>query len=204
VIAARALRVASVAAALLLSGCGATGDEGGVAGLPRPASVRISAPATELFVGQSIQLTATALDADGNDLAAGEVTWTSNNSTVAPISETGLLVAMVPGSAVLRANIAGKSATMGVTVEELPGYDVTVQVNSVFAPAMVSVRQGGRVRFVFSGVNQNITFSTAFPGAPANIPNTATGTVDRTFGTVGDFRYESTVSAGLAGLVRVR
>jgi plastocyanin len=93
---------------------------------------------------------------------------------------------------------------MNVSVEELPGYEVTVQVTSAFAPAIVSVRQGGTVRFVFSGVQQNITFSTAFPGAPTNIPNTATGTVNRQFGTVGDFRYESTVSAGLAGVVRVR
>jgi plastocyanin len=149
-------------------------------------------------------MTATALDGAGNDLAAGEPTWTSTNASVAQISETGLLIAMSPGSATLRATIAGKSSTMGVTVEELPGYQVDVQVTSAFAPATVSVRQGGTVRFVFSGVNQNVTFSTAFPGAPANIPNTATGTVNRQFNTVGDFRYESTVSAGLAGIVRVR
>lgn len=203
-IAARGVRLMALAAMLAVSGCGGDADGGGVAGLPRPADVRITAPATELFVGQSVQMTATALDAAGNDLAAGDVTWTSNNASVAQISETGLLIAMVPGSAVLRATIAGKSSTMGVTVEELPGYQVTVQVTSTFAPATVSVRQGGTVRFAFSGVNQNITFSTAFPGAPTNIPNTATGNVDRRFDTVGDFRYESTVSAGLAGIVRVR
>ncbi len=202
--AARGLRLAALAAALAVSGCGSEDGGEGVAGLPRPADVRITAPATELFVGQSVQLQATALDAGGNDLAAGETTWTSNNPTVATVSETGLLIAMVPGSAVMRATIAGKSATMGVTVEELPGYNVTVQVTSTFAPATVSVRQGGTVRFAFSGVNQNVTFSTAFPGAPSNIPNTATGNVDRRFDTVGDFRYESTVSAGLAGIVRVR
>jgi plastocyanin len=205
VIAARGTRLAALGAMLLVAGCGGDAGDGGPTGLPKPADVRISAPATELYVGQSVQLTATALDAGGNDLAAGEASWTSNNPTVAQISETGLLIAMVPGSAVMRATIAGKSATMGVTVEELPGYDVTVQVTSTFAPATVSVRQGGTVRFVFSGVNQNITFSTAFPGAPANIPNTAAVvTVNRQFGTVGDFRYESTVSAGLAGIVRVR
>lgn len=203
-IARRGVAAAALGLSLLLAGCGAGATDGGPTGLPTPASVRISAPATELFVGQSIQMTATALDGDGADLAAGEATWTSTNSAVAQISESGLMMAMAPGSASLRATIAGKSASMNVTVEELPGYDVTVQVTSAFAPATVSVRQGGTVRFVFSGVQQNITFSTAFPGAPANIPNTATGTVNRQFGTVGDFRYESTVSAGLAGVVRVR
>ncbi len=203
-IARRGVRVAALGLMLLVAGCGGDAADGGPTGLPKPANVRIAAPATELFVGQSVQLTAIALDASGADLAAGDASWSSNNSAVAQISETGLLIAMSPGGATLRATIAGKSATMNVTVEELPGYDVTVQVTSAFAPATVSVRQYGNVRFVFSGLNQNVTFSTAFPGAPANIPNTTTGTVTRQFGTVGDFRYESTVSAGLAGIVRVR
>lgn len=204
-IARREFRVLALGAMLLVAGCGGdSGDGGPTGGLPQPASVRISAPATELLIGQSVQLTATALDAAGADLAAGDPTWSSSNAAVAQVSETGLLIAMATGSATLRATIAGKSASMSVTVEELPGYLVAVQVTSSFAPATISVRQGGTVQFVFSGVNQNITFSAAFPGAPTNIPNTATGTVTRRFDTVGDFRYESTVSAGLAGIVRVR
>jgi len=204
VIARREFRVAALGVMLLLAGCGGDAADGGPTGLPKPANVRIAAPATELFVGQSVQLSAIALDASGADLAAGDASWSSNNSAVAQISETGLLIAMSPGGATLRATIAGKSATMNVTVEELPGYLVSVQVTSAFAPATVSVRQGGNVEFVFAGLNQNITFSMAFPGAPANIPNTTMGTVRRQFNTVGDFRYESTVSAGLAGIVRVR
>lgn len=203
-IARRGIRMAVLGAMLLAAGCGDAAGDGGPTGVPKPADVRITAPSTELFVGQSIQLSATALDGAGAEVAAGDPSWTSSNPTVAQISETGLLMAMTPGSATLRATIAGKTSSMGVTVEELPGYDVTVQVTSTFAPATVSVRQYGNVRFVFSGINQNITFSTAFPGAPANIPNTTTGTVTRQFGTVGDFRYESSVSAGLAGIVRVR
>lgn len=186
----------------LLAGCG--GDAGNPTGLPTPAQVRIIAPATELFVGQSVQLTATALDGSGDDVAAGEPTWSSSNRAVAQISETGLLNAMSPGSATLRATIAGKSATVGVTVEPLPGYDVTVQVTSQFTPALITIRKYGTVRFVFNGIQQNVTFSTAFPGAPTDIPNTTTGTVTRRFDTVGDFRFESTVSPGLAGFVRVR
>ncbi len=200
----RHLQLVAVGAMLLLSGCGAAGDGTDVTGLPKPASVKILVPSSELFVGQSIQLTATAQDDAGNDLAAGDATWTSSNASVAMVTESGLLQAMSAGSATLTATIAGKQASMSVTVEALPGYDVTVQVNATFAPATVTVRQYGTVRFVFSGVQQNITFSTAFPGAPADVPNTTTGTVSRQFGTVGDFRFTSSVSAGLAGLVKVR
>jgi plastocyanin len=195
----------ALALALVMSACsggsgdGPTGNDG-----PTPASVRISAPASELFVGQSIQLSAQALDETGADLAAGDATWRSSNEAVARITDTGLLNAVGIGSATLQATINGKSASMSVTVEELPGFDVTVQVTSAFAPATITIRQFGTVRFVFNGVQQNVTFSTAFPGAPANIPNTSTGTISRQFNTVGDFRYESSVNPGVAGFVRVR
>ena len=93
------MRIAALGALLLINGCGATGDSGGVTGLPKPASVKILAPSTELYVGQTIQLTATAQDGAGADLAAGDPSWSSTNTAVAQISETGLLMAMAPGSA---------------------------------------------------------------------------------------------------------
>lgn len=198
----RTLRTLSLSAALLLAGCG--GAAGEPTGVAAPAQVRITSPSTELFVGQSVQLTATALDAAGAELPAGYPTWSSSNAAILQVSETGLLTAMAPGSATLRATIAKKTATVGVTVEELPGYDVTVQVTAQFSPATITIRQYGTVRFVFSGIQQNVTFSKAFPGAPADIPNTSTGIVARQFGTVGDFRFESSVSPGVAGFVKVR
>jgi Bacterial Ig-like domain (group 2) len=200
---ARAVRLASLAFALGISACGGGGGDGPT-GVDKPASVRVTAPATDLYVGQSVQLSAAALDANGGDMAAGDATWSSTNTAVATISETGLLMAMSPGTATLRATIAGTSATIGVTIEELPGYDVTVQVTGTFAPATISIRQYGTVRFVFSGIQQNVTFATAFPGAPTNVPNTTTGTISRQFNTIGDFRYESSVSPGIAGFVKVR
>jgi plastocyanin len=203
VIAPRAVRTLALGASLLLAACGRDASDP-TGGLPVPAQVRITTPSTELFVGQSIQLTATALDESGSDMAAGEPRWVSTNPSVVVISETGLLDARSPGSATLRVTMAGRSATVGVTVTELPGYDVTVQVTAQFLPATIYIRQGGTVRFAFNGIQQNVTFGRAFPGAPADIPNSTTGTVVRQFNTVGDFRYESSVSAGLAGVVRVR
>jgi len=190
---------------LMLGACGGGGDAGDVTGtLPVPASVRIMAPATQLYVGQTVQLDAQALNADGGDLAAGDAKWSSSNVAVAQVGETGLLMALSPGAATLTATIAGKSGTLALSVEELPSLDVTVQVTTQFLPATIKVRRGGVVRFVFSGSQQNITFSTAFAGAPTNIVNTTTGTVARSFFTLGDFRYESTLNPGVAGVVQVR
>jgi len=189
---------------LLLAGCGGGGDAGDPTGVAVPAQVRIITPATELFVGQAIQLTASAFDGNGEDMPAGYPRWSSSDTTVVQLSETGLLNAMSPGAATLRATMAGRSATVNVSVEELPGFEVTVQVTAQFTPASIAVRRYGTVRFVFNGIQQNVTFSTAFPGAPTNIPNTTTGTVLRRFDTIGDFRFESTGSPGVAGFVRVR
>jgi hypothetical protein len=197
------VRAGVLALSLSIAACGGGSDDG-PSGLPKPAQVSITTQIAELFVGQSLQLSATALDASGAEMAAGDATWSSANPAIAQVTETGMLMAMAPGPVTLRATIAGVSATVNVTVEALPPYDVTIQVAGTFAPASFAVRRSGTVRFVFSGMQQNITFSRAFAGAPADVPNTSTGTVTRQFNTVGDFRFESTITPGLAGFVRVR
>jgi plastocyanin len=189
--------------AIAIAACGGGGGDGPTS-LPTPASVAITTQLTELFVGQSLQLSAQALDGAGLEIAAGDATWTSSSPTVIQVTEGGMLLAMAPGTATLNVTIAGKSASVQLTVEALPPYDVTIQVGATFAPASFSVRRGGTVRFAFSGTSQNVTFSRAFVGAPTDIPATATGTVNRQFGTIGDFRFESTVTPGMAGFVRVR
>lgn len=189
--------------AIAIAACGGGGGDGPT-GLPTPASVTITTQLTELFVGQSLQLSAQALDAAGLEIAAGDAAWTSSSASVVQVTETGMLSAMAPGTATLTVTIAGKSASVPLTVEALPLYDVTIQVGAAFAPASFTVRRGGTVRFAFSGTAQNVTFSRAFAGAPTDIPSTTTGTVNRQFGTIGDFRFESTVTPGMAGFVRVR
>jgi len=204
-VSARRAGVLALSLSLMLGACGGGADAGDVTGtLPAPASVRITAPATQLYVGQTVQLNAQALNAEGGDLAAGDAKWSSSNRAVAQVGETGLLMALTPGAATLTATIAGKSGTVLFSVEDLPSLDVTVQVTTQFLPATITVRRGGTVRFVFSGSQQNITFGTAFAGAPTNIVNTTTGTVARAFFTLGDFRYESTLNPGVVGVVQVR
>lgn len=199
----RAVAALFLGVTLAISGCGGGGGDGPT-GLPTPASVTITTALTELFVGQSIQMSALALDATGVELAAGDPTWVSLTPDLAQVSESGMLLALAPGAASMRVTIAGTSATASVTVEPLPAYDVTIQVAATFAPASFTVRRGGTVRFVFSGTQQNVTFSRAFVGAPTDVPNTTTGTISRQFNTVGDYRFESTLTPGLAGFVRVR
>ncbi len=65
-------------------------------------------------------LTATARDADGNELRGRAVSWTTSDSSVALIyssgSETGWVYGRKRGSATITATSGGKSASAGVTV----------------------------------------------------------------------------------------
>jgi plastocyanin len=187
--------------AFAVAACGG----GDATGLPRPSTIEIAAPAQQLFVGQSVQLSARALDAAGGDLASGEATWASSNPDVATVTPTGLLTAVSPGTAQVRATINGRAGTMPITVEGAPVALATVTMpGTSFSPSNVLVRAGGQVEFVFPVLAHNVTFQGTATGTPLPIPATSGQSVRRSFGTVGDFPYECTLHPGMTGVVRVR
>jgi len=79
-----------------------------------------------LFVGQTRQMTAEALDAGGAVLPERAITWTSNATTVATVSATGLITGVGAGGAVITAASEGKTAVVAVTVTSVPVASVTV------------------------------------------------------------------------------
>ena len=94
---------------------------------PTPvASVRLTPPNQNLLVGQTVQLGAETLDADGNVLTGRPVEFTSSNVAVATVSNTGLVTALVPGSAIITAASEGKSAPSSITVSSVPVASVAV------------------------------------------------------------------------------
>jgi plastocyanin len=77
---------------------------------------------------------------------------------------------------------------------------VAATASSTFTPAQIVVARNGSVSWSFA-IEHNVTFDT--PNSPANIGNTATGSVARTFATAGTFAYHCTIHAGMAGSVIV-
>jgi plastocyanin len=69
-----------------------------------------------------------------------------------------------------------------------------------FVPAEITIARGGFVEWQFDGVH-NVTFSTQ--GSPANVPDTANGSVARSFPSVGRFSYRCTIHPGEGGVVNV-
>ena len=102
------------------------------------AAVTVSPASASVTAGQTVQLTATPKDANGNALTGRTITWTSGNTSVATVSSSGLVSGLAAGSATITATSEGKSGTAAITVTA-----VTVPVASVtVSPASASVPAG--------------------------------------------------------------
>lgn len=71
-----------------------------------------------------------------------------------------------------------------------------------FDPSSLTISQGQSVTWVFSGITHNVFFSGT--GAPANIPETSSGSVSRTFNTRGTFGMTCTLHPGMTGTITVQ
>ena len=79
-------------------------------------SVAVSSASASLTVGQTLQLTATPKDANGNPLTGRVVTWATSNAAVVAVSASGLVTAVAAGSATITATSEGKNGTAAITV----------------------------------------------------------------------------------------
>src|SRR6185437_12906075 len=105
--------------------------------LPVPvASVTVVlSPSSITAVGTS-QATATTLDSHGGVLSGRAVAWSSSNTAVATVSQTGLVTAVAVGSASIVATSEGQTGSATLTVTQAPVASVTV------TPAPTTLVQG--------------------------------------------------------------
>ena len=100
------------------------------------ASVAVSPATASIAAGQTVQLTATPKDSAGGALTGRSVSWTSSNTSVATVNGSGLVTAVVAGSATITATSEGRSGSAAITVQA-----VAVAVASVtVSPATASVQ----------------------------------------------------------------
>jgi len=97
-----------------LSACGdsvTNGDDGGTV-----VTITVSPPTGNLtFVGATLQLTASAKDANGGTVSVTP-TWTSSSSEVATVTSGGLVTAVANGTATITGAAAGASGSAALTV----------------------------------------------------------------------------------------
>ena len=106
-----------------------------VSSVPVPvSSVTVSPASASVSAGQTVQLTATPKDANGNPLSGRVVSWASSNTSAATVNGTGLVSGVAAGSATITATSEGQSGTAGITVA-VPVASVTVSPASASVPA---------------------------------------------------------------------
>src|ERR1043166_4612084 len=102
------LSLGAVACGGVPTGTGPGGTEvAAVSVTPNPAAVA---------VGESIQLVATLLDANGDTLTGHPVTWTSANAALAGVSNSGSVSGVAEGTGNITATSGGKSGSATLTV----------------------------------------------------------------------------------------
>ena len=79
------------------------------------ASVVVSPSSATLDIGRTLQLNATLFDASGEEVS-GDVSWTSSDSGVASVTDSGLVTAEAEGAATISASAGGQSDSAVVTV----------------------------------------------------------------------------------------
>ena len=93
-----------------------------------PASVDLSS------FGETLQLTATVLDQNGQPIASAPVSWAIDDNSVATVDAGGLVTAVQNGSATVSATSSSASGTTSVTVaQRLASIDVSPAADTLFA-----------------------------------------------------------------------
>lgn len=123
---------------------------------PTVASVTVTPATATVGAGSTVQLSAQAKDANGAVIPGLTVTWSTSNSAVATVDNSGLVTAVGAGSAQITATIGG---VLGVADISVPAASSTASVQ--VSPATASQEVGQQVALT----------ATARDAAGATIPN---------------------------------
>src|SRR3989454_943743 len=141
--------VAAGSATIPATGGGQSG-RGRITGRQAPgASVAVVPTSASVQVGQTVQLTATPKDANGNPLSGRTISWSSSNTAVASVNASGLVTGVVAGAATITATSEGQSGTASITVTPVPVATVAV------TPASASVDEGKSVQLTATPKDAN-------------------------------------------------
>jgi adhesin/invasin len=174
-------RIASIALAAMasatLAACGGGGGGGG-----EPAKVATSieitpGPSATVQSGSTLQLNATVLDQNGEEMTGQTVSWSSSNTSKATVSQTGLVTGLQVGVTTINAQVGSTVfAVPPVTVTVTAGAAATLtKVGDLAASMPLGTSDSVRTRVLdaqgnpVSGVT--VTFAVSGPGTLSTTTN---------------------------------
>lgn len=109
---------------------------------PEPvASVAVTPASAVLEVGQTEAFTAQPRDANGQPLDGRQVIWSSSDSSVASVSQTGVATALRAGTTLIRATSEGQVGEAALTVTEPSGGGSSMAFESDWSYALGNTRE---------------------------------------------------------------
>ena len=149
------------------------------------ASITIEpAMATLMSIGETVQLTATVLDENGQPVSGAVISWSSSDETVATVSNEGLVTAVMNGSATITARAGNASQTAAVTVRQTVA-SITIE------PDMATLMSiGETVQLTAAGLDEN--------GQPVSGAVISWSSSDETVATVSEGGLVTSVMNGTA------
>ncbi len=134
--------------------------------LPNPvASVTLSPNTATVAPGGSLQVSATTKDAFGGVVTGRAVSFTSSNTAVATVSDTGLVTGVTPGTVTVTATSEGKVGTAAISV--IPGT-LNFAVTSATLTQVVQ-RPDGSIRMVAGNGAVLTVFATSNVTLPVSL-----------------------------------
>jgi acid phosphatase type 7 len=100
----------------ILASADSASGETSVTVLAQVARLVINPPFPTLLPGDTLQLAANAEDAWGGPIEGRAVLWTTDDPTVATVSDAGVVTAVHPGSGAVSATVSNKTASVTVLV----------------------------------------------------------------------------------------
>lgn len=140
----RAPSIVSLCALLIAS---ASCRDDAVTAIDRVASMEVTPAATTVPVGMVMELTAEAKDERGQPVPGQQVHWSSSDTTVAVVSDAGVVSARSAGEVQIAATVQGVSAVALIRVAEAPPSTQTAVTHVVVLPGVALVRSSGKPEF---------------------------------------------------------
>jgi uncharacterized protein YjdB len=131
---------------------------------PHIARIDISAPSAPLATGATHRLTATPRNADGDPRTDISLTWTSENPSIASVDAAGLVHALKPGDAKIRAAGDGVTGETSVRIVKNPVSSIEI------SPATANAKTGDVLHFAAkdkkgAAISTEVSWSVQNPGA---------------------------------------
>lgn len=189
--------------------CGGGGGDGGTNPGPVFTTFDVTPATTTIEVGNTQQLSVSAKDQNGANLA-GSATFMSSDNTKATVNASGVVTAVAQGTATITASMTIGSVTKTdatvVTVIPVGTFPLTATVTmpgNSFSPQVTDIARTGTVTFTNStAVRHNVTFAPK-AGVPSDMATCSQCSEAKVFNTADTYTFQCTIHAGMNGSVVV-